>query len=130
MAYITGTNRYQVEAQLLSLDEMIDPSNKVRVIDAYVNSLDLSDLCFKEYSSSAPGQKAYNRKDLLKLHIYGYINKIRSSRLIEKECNRNIEVMWLINNLIPDHVTIANFVKSNKDSFKKVLRNLVALLRE
>jgi len=130
MAYITGTNRYQVEAQLLSLDEMIDPSNKVRVIDAYVNSLDLSDLCFKEYSSSAPGQKAYNQKDLLKLHIYGYINKIRSSRLIEKECNRNIEVMWLINNLIPDHVTIANFVKSNKDSFKKVLRNLVALLRE
>lgn len=130
MAYMTGINRYQVEAQLLSLDEMINPSNNVRVIDAYVNSLDLSDLCFKEYSSSAPGQKAYNRKDLLKLHIYGYINKIRSSRFLEKECNRNIEVMWLINNLIPDHVTIANFVKSNKDSFKKVLRNLVALLRE
>lgn len=130
MAYMQGTSRYQIEAQLLSLEDLIDSSNPVRVIDAYVNSLDLSSLGFQEYSHTSPGQKPYDRKDLLKLHIYGYLNKIRSSRAIEKECTRNIEIMWLVNNLAPDHVTIANFVKHNKECFRKVLNHLVSLLRQ
>jgi transposase len=84
MAYIQGTSRYQVEAQFLSLEEIINNSNPVRVIDAYVNSLDLSGLGFNEYSSSNPGQRPYDRKDLLKLHIYGYNKKFDLQEQLKK----------------------------------------------
>lgn len=112
-----------------SLDALIDEDNSVRVIDAYVDSLDLIELGFKEYSGTNRGQAPYRRSDLLKLHIYGYLNKIRSSRSLEIECKRNLELMWLINAITPDHGTIAGFVKNNRKAFHVTLRNLTLILK-
>ena len=81
----------------------------------------LIELGFKEYSGTNRGQAPYRRSDLLKLHIYGYLNKIRSSRSLEIECKRNLELMWLINAITPDHGTIAGFVKNNRKAFHVTL---------
>ena len=129
MAYIVGIDRYQSQMVTTSLDEMISEDNSVRVIDAYVGSLELSELGFIEYSGTNKGQAPYRRSDLLKLHIYGYLNKIRSSRSLEIETKRNLELMWLVNTITPDHGTIARFVKENKDAFHSVLRNLTLILK-
>lgn len=129
MAYIVGIDRNQIRMVTTSLDALIDEDNSVRVIDAYVESLDLTELGFKEYSGTNRGQAPYRRSDLLKLHIYGYLNKIRSSRSLEIECKRNLELMWLINAITPDHGTIAGFVKNNRDAFHAALRNLTLILK-
>lgn len=129
MAYIVGRDRNQLNIVTVSLDELISNDNPVRAIDAYVNSLDLKDLGFMEYAGTNRGQAPYLRTDLLKLHIYGYLNKVRSSRNLETEAKRNIELMWLINAITPDHGTIAGFVQKNKDAFREVLRNLTLLLK-
>ena len=140
MAYIVGIDRYQSQMVTTSLDEMISEDNSVRVIDAYVGSLELSELGFIEYSGTNKGQAPYRRSDLLKLHIYGlslihiseptrHLNKIRSSRSLEIETKRNLELMWLVNTITPDHGTIARFVKENKDAFHSVLRNLTLILK-
>lgn len=129
MAYIVGVDRNQTRMIATSLDNLIDNENSVRVIDAYVNSLNLSELGFIEYSGSNRGQAPYKRSDLLKLHIYGYLNKIRSSRALEIEAKRNIELMWLINAITPDHGTIAGFVQKNKKAFHETLRNLTLILK-
>ena len=92
-------------------------------------SLDLKQLGFTEYSGSNRGQAPYKRSDLLKLHIYGYLNKIRSSRALETEAKRNIELMWLVNSITPDHGTIAGFVQRNKNAFHNTLRNLTLILK-
>lgn len=91
----------------MSLDETIDKNNPVRVIDAYVDSLDLTGLGFTEYDGNSKGQSPYLCPSMLKLHVYGYLNKIRSSRRLETETKRNIELMWLVNHITPDHGTIA-----------------------
>lgn len=129
MAYIVGVDRNQIRMITTSLDDMIDKDNSVRVIDTYVESLDLKDLGFTEYSGSNKGQSPYRRSDLLKLHIYGYLNKIRSSRALETETKRNLELMWLINSITPDHGTIAGFVQKNKEAFHNTLRNLTLILK-
>jgi len=129
MAYIVGIDRKQIRMVTTSLDDMIDKDNSVRVIDAYVESLDLKELGFTEYSGSNKGQSPYRRSDLLKLHIYGYLNKIRSSRALEIETKRNLELMWLINSITPDHGTIAGFVQKNKEAFHNTLRNLTLILK-
>lgn len=129
MAYIVGVDRNQTRMISTSLDDLIDKDNSVRVIDAYVESLDLQDLGFIEYNGSNRGQSPYRRSDLLKLHIYGYLNKIRSSRALEVEAKRNLELMWLINSITPDHGTIAGFVKKNKEAFHNTLRNLTLILK-
>ena len=129
MAYIVGLDRNQTRMITTSLDDLIDPDNSVRVIDAYVEALNLQDLGFAEYSGSNRGQSPYRRSDLLKLHIYGYLNKIRSSRALEVEAKRNIELMWLINSITPDHGTIAGFVQKNKVAFHNTLRNLTLILK-
>ncbi|MGN1197660.1 MAG: transposase [Acetatifactor sp.] len=129
MAYIVGTDRNQTRMITVSLDDLIDKDNSVRVIDVYVNSLDLMELGFVEYSGNNRGQSPYRRSDLLKLHIYGYLNKVRSSRALEVECKRNIELMWLINAITPDHGTIAGFVKKNREAFHSTLRNLSLILK-
>lgn len=129
MAYIVGTDRYQSKMITSSLDDLIDTDNSVRVIDAYVNSLDLSELGFIEYRGTNKGQAPYRRSDLLKLHIYGYLNKIRSSRSLEIESKRNLELMWLVNSITPDHGTIAGFVQKNKGAFHNVLGNLTLILK-
>ncbi|WP_340083911.1 IS1182 family transposase [Siminovitchia sp. FSL H7-0308] len=129
MGNVHGFSRDQISFQLLCLDEMIDKENPVRAIDAFVESLCLVDMGIKEYKKHNPGQQPYERKDLLKLFIYGYFNKIRSSRSLEIECKRNIELMWLVNGIRPDHGTISLFLKENRKGFKKVMRTFTYLLK-
>lgn len=129
MAYIVGTDRNQVSIVTTSLDELIDIDNPVRVIDAYVDSLDIKELGFIECNGTNRGQSPYRRSDLLKMHIYGYLNKVRSSRGLEIEARRNIELMWLVNSISPDHGTIAGSVQKNKTAFRIVLRDLTLILK-
>ena len=110
-AIYSGLDGNQSRMITTSLDDLIDKDNLVRVIDAYVESLDLKDLGFIEYNGSNRGQSPYLRSDLLKPHIYGYLNRIRASRVLEVEAKRNLELMWFINSITPDYGTIAGFVK-------------------
>ena len=126
MKYIKGENREQTYLFPLSLEDAIDPENEVRLVDVFVDSLELRDYGFK-VDFTENGRPAYHPADLLKLYIYGYLNKVRSSRDLEKECKRNIEVMWLLNNLHPDHNTISNFRRDNPKAIKKVFRQTVKI---
>ncbi|WP_206077633.1 IS1182 family transposase [Pontibacter sp. SGAir0037] len=109
-----------------SLEELISPDNEVRFIDAFVDSLPLDKLGFRtEFPEN--GRPAYAPAALLKLLVYGYLNRIRSSRCLEKECCRNLEVMWLLGQLAPDHNTIANFRKNNSKAIARVFRSTVKL---
>lgn len=129
--YKQGLNRNQ---QLLfppSIDDYVDEDNHVRAIDAYVELLDLNALEFlnTRKSNRADGQKAYSPKLLLKIYIYGYLNKIRSSRALEKECKRNLELIWLTQNLVPSYHTIADFRKDNPKALKRVFTEFVLLCK-
>lgn len=109
-----------------SLEELIAPDNEVRLIDAFVDSLRLEELGFRiDFPDN--GRPAYHPAVLLKLLVYGYLNRIRSSRCLERECRRNLEVMWLLGQLAPDHNTIANFRKSNSKAITKVFRATVKM---
>lgn len=126
MKFIQGHNRTQTHLFPISLDQSIDPDNEVRILDFFVDSLVLKDFGFKvEFIEN--GRPAYHPSDLLKLYIYGYLNKMRSSRDLEKACKRNIEVMWLLKNLQPDHNTISNFRRDNPKAIKKVFRSTVGI---
>ena len=126
MKFILGKDRNQTE--IICLDQMISDNNEIRLIDLFVNSIKLSEFGFKtEFIDN--GRPAYHPSDLLKLYIYGYLNRIRSSRQLEKECKRNIEVMWLMRGLVPDHNTIANFRKNNPRAIQKVFRNTVQIAK-
>ena len=129
--YKSGENRLQSTLFPKSLDEYVAHNNTVRAIDAYVDTLDLNHLGFKntQYTSTS-GQPPYGPADLLKLYLYGYINSVRSSRKLERETSRNIEVMWLLGNLQPCYKTIANFRKDNPSSLKASNRDFVLLCRE
>ena len=126
MKCIIGKDRTQTE--IFCLDQLISETNEIRIIDLFVNALSLTEFGFKtEYIDN--GRPAYHPSDLLKLYIYGYLNRIRSSRQLEKECKRNIEVMWLMRGLAPDHNTIANFRKNNPRAIQKVFRNTVQIAK-
>ena len=125
MEFITGRERGQY--YIGCLEDSIDENNPVRFVDAYVSQLDISALGFKNSTPQETGRPAYSPKDLLKLYIYGYLNRVRSSRGLEKECYRNIEVIWLINGLHPDHKTIARFRQINPKALKEVFRDFVRL---
>ena len=128
MKFIQGTNRNQVNLFPVSLEQSIDEDNEVRIIDLFADSLPLQDYGFKvEYVEN--GRPAYHPSDLLKLYIYGYLNKTRSSRDLEKECKRNIEVIWLLKGLQPDHNTISNFRMDNSKAIKKVFRATVKIAK-
>lgn len=127
MKYIEGNNRYQPTMLPPILDDYIDENNSTRVIDAFVESLNLADLGFNKTDLSQTGRPPYSPYVLLKLYIYGYFNKVRSSRKLETETYRNIEVMWLLENLKPDHKTISRFRKDNTDVIKKVFDTFVKL---
>lgn len=129
MAYLTSVDRNQTTYLVTSLDDFIENDNPIRVIDAFVNSLDLKKLGFIIYDSNKQGQCPYDRKVLLKLHVYGYMNGIRSSRKLKRETVRNIKIMWLINSLKPDYGTIATFIKDNKKAFRNVLKEFTLLLK-
>jgi transposase len=128
MKFIRGHNRNQIHLFPVSLDESIDPDNEVRIIDLFVDSLSIKDYGFRTVFPEN-GRPAYHPADLLRLFIYGYMNKIRSSRDLEKECKRNIEVMWLLKCLKPDHNTISNFRRDNPKAIKKVFRATVQIAR-
>ncbi len=126
MKFINGTNRYQVEINTRCLDETIEKDNESRTIDLFVDSIKPEEFGFDmEFVDN--GRPAYHPADLLKLFIYGYLNKIRSSRDLEKECKRNIEVIWLLKGLQPDHNTISNFRKNNPKAIKNVFRSTVKI---
>ena len=128
MKFIQGHNRTQINLFPVSLDQSIDPDNEVRMIDLFVESLSLKDFGFRT-DFTENGRSAYHPSDLLKLFIYGYMNKVRYSRDLEKECKRNIEVMWLLKCLKPDHNTISNFRRDNPKAIKKVFRTTVQIAR-
>ena len=128
MKFIQGHNRNQINLFPVSLDQSIEPDNEVRIIDLFVESLSIKNYGFRT-DFPENGRPAYHPSDLLKLFIYGYLNKLRSSRDLEKECKRNIEVMWLLRYLKPDHNTISNFRKDNPKAIRKVFRATVEISR-
>lgn len=128
MKFIQGENRDQIYLFPVSLEESIVQDNVVRAVDVFVESLPFKELGFK-VDFVENGRPAYHPKDLLKLFLYGYLNRTRSSRELEKECKRNIEVMWLLKGLQPDHNTISNFRKDNPDAIKKVFRCTVQIAK-
>lgn len=130
MSYIKGTDRNQITLFPESIDEYISEDNPVRVIEAFVNNLDMIELGFKRAVASPVGRPPYNPKDLLKLYIYGYLNRIRSSRKLEAEASRNLELIWLLSTLKPDFKTIADFRKDNQEPLKKVFREFNLLCKE
>jgi transposase len=128
MQFIQGKNRTQSILFAESLDQIISPDNEVRMIDLFVESISLSDFKFI-IKTTNEGRPAYHPKDLLKLFVYGYINHIRSSRQLEKECKRNIELLWLMKELAPDHNTISNFRRDNERAIRKVFRHTVSIAK-
>jgi len=128
MKFIQGHNRTQINLFPVSLDQSIDPDNEVRMIDLFVDSLSIKEYGFR-MDFIENGRPAYHPSDLLKLFIYGYLNKVRFSRDLEKECHRNIEVIWLLKCLKPDHNTISNFRKDNERAIKKVFRATVQIAK-
>ena len=128
MQYIKGKTREQLVLFPTSLDDVIDIDNEVRFIDLFIESLDLEKMGF-EIIREETGRPAYHPKDLLKLYLYGYLNRIRSSRKLEKATQINIEVMWLLKGLSPDHNTISNFRRDNPKAIKKVFRTTVKIAK-
>lgn len=128
MKFIQGQNREQTYLFPVSLDGAVEADNEVRFIDLFVGSLKPEEFGFKSVYIEN-GRPAYHPADLLKLYIYGYLNRVRSSRQLEKECKRNIEVMWLLKNLRPDHNTISNFRRDNPKAIKKVFRETVRIAK-
>src|SRR5262245_2928722 len=129
MPYISGAPRDEVLLFPPSLDEYITDDNPVRFIDAFVDQLDLHQLGFTRAVASPLGRPAYHPGDLLKLYIYGYLNRLRSSRLLERETRRNLELIWLLKKLSPDFKTIADFRKDNLIPIQKVCRDFTLLCK-
>src|ERR671938_2021525 len=129
MAHISGHDRSQTLLFPESVDDYVDPDNPVRFIDAFVDGLDLAAAGFVGVEPKATGRPGYAPADLLKLYIYGSLNRVRSSRRLEAETCRNIEVIWLLRHLKPDFKTIADFRRDNRAAFKPVFREFVLLCR-
>lgn len=130
MGHVQGVDRSQVLLFPEVVDEYLDEANPVRFLDAFVDSLDLTALGFARALPLKTGRPPYHPGDLLKLYLYGYLNKIRSSRKLEQESGRNIELMWLVRKLQPDFKTIADFRKENTKALKEVCRAFTLLCRE
>lgn len=128
--YVKGQDRHQLILFPGSIEDYIDEDNSVRVVDGFVDNLDLRELGFGHFEpKDLGGRPAYNPQDMLKLYIYGYLNGIRTSRKLERECKRNIELMWLLKKLTPDFRTISDFRKDNINCIKKVFRKFVELCK-
>jgi transposase len=129
MAHVAGQSRYQAELVAPALDELVGSDHPVRVIDAFVETLDLRDLGFARVDAEATGRPPYAPGDLLRLYIYGYMNQMRSSRRLEREAERNLEVMWLIDRVQPSFKTIADFRKDHADAIIATCRAFVLFCR-
>lgn len=127
MKYIQGQNRHQIALFPDCIENYIGEDNPVRVIDAFIDGLDLSKLGFIHTTPKETGRPAYDPKDLLKLYVYGYFNRIRTSRKLMTECTRNVELFYLLGKLTPDFRTIADFRKDNPKALKNVFSAFVKL---
>lgn len=130
LIYIRGVNRHQVILFPETVEDYITADNPVRFVDAFVSSLDLSELGFLRARPADTGRPAYDPGDLLRLYLYGYLNRVRSSRMLERETKVNLEVMWLLGKLTPDFKTVADFRRDNLKAIKRVCREFVLLCRK
>ena len=127
---IEGEDRSQSTLFPEHLDDYVGEDNPVRVVDVFVDALELGGLGFERVVPQATGRPGYHPSILLKLYIYGYLNRAQSSRRLEREAGRNVEVMWLCQRLVPDHKTIADFRKDNGRAIRKVCVRFVTLCRQ
>ena len=130
MTHLSGHDRSQLLLLPEAVDDYVGPDNPVRFIDAFVDGLDLAAASFIHVEPKVTGRPGYAPADLLKLYIYGYLNRVRSSRRLEAETHRNIEVIWLLRHLKPDFKTIADFRRDNRNAFRHVFREFVLLCRQ
>jgi len=130
MSYIAGTDRQQVLLFPETVEDYIAPDNPVRFLDAFVANLDLQALGFVHATPAPTGRPPYHPGDLLKLYLYGYLHRVRSSRRLEAECHRNVELLWLLRRLAPDFKTIADFRKDNAKGLQAVCRQFTLLCRK
>src|ERR1700726_1860991 len=130
MTRIAGFGRDQLLLLPEAVDDYVEADNPVRFIEAFVDGLDLAGAGFARVEAKATGRPGYAPADLLKLYIYGYLNRVRSSRRLGAEANRNIEVLWLLGGLNPDFKTIADFRSVNRNAFRHVFREFVLLCRQ
>ena len=128
MDYIKSTNRSQIE--MYNLDDQIEKDNTVRFVDAFVDKLDLAQLGFVLNEIKTEGRPAFNPKVFLKIYLYGYLNGLRSSRQLERECKRNIELQWLTGKLIPNYHSIADFRKVNSTALRNTFKLFVLFLKD
>ncbi|MFI4941134.1 MAG: IS1182 family transposase [Burkholderiales bacterium] len=128
--FVQGEHRTQGTLLPEHLDDYVTEHNPVRVVDAFVDNLDLGSLEFEGVEPAATGRPSYHPADLLKIYIYGYLNRIQSSRRLEREAQRNVELMWLTGRLAPDFKTIANFRKDNGKAIRNVCRQFVTLCQK
>src|SRR6185436_4241041 len=128
--FVEGTDREQSTLFPECLEDWICEDNPVRAIDVFIDELDLAQLGFGGVEPEVTGRPSYHPSVLLKLYIYGYLNRVQSSRRLEREAGRNFEVMWLLGRLVPDHKTVADFRKDNGPAIRKVCARFVELCRE
>ena len=128
--FVAGLDRGQTTLLPECLEDWVDENNSVRAVDVFVEALDLRDIGFEGVDAAGIGRPAYHPSPMLKLYIYGYLNRVQSSRRLEREAGRNVEVMWLTGRLAPDHKTIADFRKDNGPAIKKVCARFVELCRK
>jgi len=128
--FIAGADRTQTTLFPPCMDDWIDEENPVRAVDVFVDALDLGDLGFEGVAPASTGRPSYHPSVMLKLYIYGYLSRVQSSRRLEREAGRNIELMWLVGRLTPDHKTIADFRRDNGAAIKRVCSRFVLLCRE
>lgn len=128
--HIKGQGRHQVTLLPEALDDFVSEDNPVRVIDVFVDNLQLKTLGFVGIDAKPTGRPGYHPATMLKLYIYGYLNRIQSSRRLEKETHRNVELMWLLERLTPDFKTIADFRKNNSTGIKNACRTFIDLCRQ
>ena len=128
--FMVGSDRGQSTLLPKCLDDWIDESNPVRAVDAFVDALDLAELGFGGVVPEVTGRPSYHPSALLKLYIYGYLNRVQSSRRLEREAGRNLEVIWLLGRLVPDDKTVADFRKENGTAIRQVCARFVVLCRE
>ena len=128
--FVEGIDRSQSSLFPAQLEDYVAEDNLVRAVDAFVDGLDLGKLGFGRFAPLERGRPCYHPATLLKIYIYGYLNRVPSSRRLERECQRNIELIWLTGHLAPDFKTIADFRKDNGRAIREVCRTFVALCRE
>jgi len=128
--FIDEADRYQCALLPGTIDEYVSEENPVRAVDAFVGALQMTTLGFQGTEPKATGRPGYHPTTLLKIYLYGYLNRIRSSRRLEQEARRNLELMWLVGRLAPDFKTIADFRRDNGTAIREVCVQFVRLCRQ